>query len=75
MSKRDAVRVMNIREVDGQLVNVRVEDLVHEADTRRLERVLVGELDMDLPHATGERCCWKRHSVGGHEMRDARDGR
>lgn len=34
MSKRDAVRVMNIREVDGQLVNVRVEDLVHESDTR-----------------------------------------
>ena len=27
---------------DAQLVDVRVKDLVHEADARRLERILVG---------------------------------
>ena len=38
-----------------QLVDVRVEYLVHEPDAGRLERVLIWELDVDLPHATGER--------------------
>ena len=58
--------------MDKQFVNVRVEDLVHETDTGRLERVLIGELDMDLPHTAGEWCCFKRHSVGGHEMREVK---
>ena len=40
-----------------QLVDVRVEYLVHEPDAGRLERVLIWELDVDLPHATGERGC------------------
>lgn len=40
--------------VYGQLVNVRVEDLVHESDAGGLEGVLLGELDVDLPHAAGE---------------------
>ena len=39
-----------------QLVDVRVEYLVHEPDTGRLERVLIWELDVDLPHTTSERC-------------------
>lgn len=41
---------------DSQLVNVGVEYTVHEANARRLIRVLVRELDMDLPYATFERC-------------------
>ena len=45
------------REVYVQLVDVGVEDLVHEADGRRLERILVRELDVDLPHATSEGGC------------------
>lgn len=32
-----------------------MEDAVHEADARRLVRVLVGELDMDFPDAILER--------------------
>ena len=44
---------MRARE-DAQLVDIGVEDLVHEADGRRLERILVRELDMDLPQSTGE---------------------
>lgn len=40
-----------------QLVNVRVEDPIHEPDTRRLVRVLVGQLDVDFPDATFEGSC------------------
>lgn len=32
-----------------------MEDLVHEPDAGRLERVLIWKLYMDLPDATGER--------------------
>ena len=32
-----------------------MEDLVHESNAGRLERVLVRELDMNLPYAAGER--------------------
>lgn len=39
----------------SQLVDIRVEDLVHEANAGGLERVLIRKLHMDLPHPTGER--------------------
>lgn len=38
-----------------QFVNVGMEDLVHESDAGRLERVLIWELNVDLPDATSER--------------------
>lgn len=37
-----------------QLVDVGVEDAVHEAYARALVGVLIGELDVDFPKATGE---------------------
>ena len=37
-----------------QLVNVWMEDLVHEADTRGLEWVLVRKFYVDLPNSTRE---------------------
>lgn len=40
----------------SQLVNIRMKDFVHEADTGRLVRKLVRQLDMDLPNALGEWC-------------------
>lgn len=47
---------------DSQLVNVGVEDLVHEANAWRLVWKLLWELDVDLPDALRERsytlaCC------------------
>ena len=41
---------------DVQLINIRVEYLVHEAYAGGLERVLIGQLDVDLPDAACERC-------------------
>ena len=38
-----------------QLINIGVENLVHETDTRRLEWVLVGKFYVDLPNSTRER--------------------
>lgn len=38
-----------------QFIDIRMKDLVHEPNTRRLERVLIWKLDVDLPYATGER--------------------
>jgi hypothetical protein len=40
-----------------QFVDVGVEDPVHKADTRRLVRVLIRQLDVDFPHAALERSC------------------
>lgn len=37
-----------------QFVDVGMEDLVHESDAGRLERVLVWELNVNLPDATSE---------------------
>jgi hypothetical protein len=34
-----------------------MEDLVHEPDAGRFERVLVWKLHMYLPYATSKRCC------------------
>lgn len=39
---------------DGQLVDIGVEDAVHEADAGALVGVLVGQLDVDLPEAALE---------------------
>lgn len=36
-----------------------MEDFVHKPDTGRLVWELFGELDVDLPHTIGERCCVK----------------
>ena len=41
-------------EKHSQFIDIRMEDLVHEANAGRLERVLIRKLDMDLPHPTGE---------------------
>lgn len=43
------------------LVNVGMEDLVYEADGRRLERVVVREMNPNLPHATLIRGCKKQN--------------
>ena len=40
-----------------QFVDVGVEDPVHKADTRRLVRVLIRQLDVDFPDAAFERSC------------------
>lgn len=40
----------------GQLINVWMEDLVHETDGGRFVGVLVGQLNVDLPLASGEGC-------------------
>lgn len=42
---------------DVQLVDIGVEYLVHETNAGRLEWILVGELDMDLPDTACERSC------------------
>lgn len=47
--------VRGVRSV--QLIYVGMEDAIHEADAGRLVRVLVWELDVDLPEAAGEGCC------------------
>jgi hypothetical protein len=39
----------------GQLINVRMEDLVDEADRGRFVRVCIWELDVDFPLTTCER--------------------
>jgi hypothetical protein len=44
---------------DAQLIDVRVEDSVDEADTRALVRILVGKLNVNLPEAALEGC-WVR---------------
>jgi hypothetical protein len=41
-----------------QLIDVWMEDAVHEADARRFVRVLVWYFDVDFPVAAGEGCCW-----------------
>ena len=40
-----------------QLIDVGVEDAVHEADAGAFVGVLVWELDVDFPESAGERCC------------------
>ena len=53
-----------VREEDLQLIDVRVEDTVHESDRGRLVGVLIGELDVDFPVAALERCCsGRRHGA------------
>jgi hypothetical protein len=39
-----------------QLVDVGMENAVHEADARTLVRILIGQLDVDLPKTTSEGC-------------------
>jgi hypothetical protein len=41
---------------NSQLVDVWVENAVHESNARTLIRVLIGQFDVDLPVTTGERC-------------------
>lgn len=43
----------------SRFINVRMEDFVHKPDTGRLVWELFRELDVDLPHTIGERCCVK----------------
>ena len=38
----------------SQFIDIRVEDLVHEANAGGLERVLIWKLHMNLPHAARE---------------------
>jgi hypothetical protein len=40
-----------------QFIDVGVEYPVHEADARAFVRVLIGQLDVDLPEAALKRCC------------------
>jgi len=39
-----------------QLVNVRMENPVYEADARAFVWILIGEFNVNLPEAAGERC-------------------
>lgn len=41
---------------DIQLIDVRMENAVHEADTWRFVWVLIGEFNVDFPDAALERC-------------------
>lgn len=41
----------------SQFVNVWVENAVHESDAGALVRILVGQLDVDLPESALEGCC------------------
>lgn len=50
-----------------QLVNVRMEDAVHEAYAGRLVGVVIWELDMDLPEAALKRRC-RLVSDGGFRL-------
>jgi len=50
---RDGGRTESCGE-DVQLVDVGVEDAVHETYARALVGVLVGELNVDFPKTTGE---------------------
>jgi hypothetical protein len=45
----------SITALDLQFVDIRVEYLVHEAYAGRLERILVRQLDVDLPDAASKR--------------------
>lgn len=40
----------------AQFVDIRVKDLVHESDARALERVLVWQFHVYLPHSSCEGC-------------------
>jgi hypothetical protein len=48
---------------DVQLINVWVEDTIYEADRGRFIGILVWNLDVDFPVATGEGCCLGRISA------------
>lgn len=48
---------------NSHLVDVGVEDLVHEAYTRRLEWILIRQLDVNLPHTLLERS-WNKTEGG-----------
>jgi hypothetical protein len=39
----------------AQFIDVRMEDLVHEANTGRFERILIRELYVNCPHTTSKR--------------------
>jgi hypothetical protein len=41
---------------DVQFIDVGMKNPVHEADARTLVRVLIGQLDVDLPRTTFKRC-------------------
>jgi predicted dinucleotide-utilizing enzyme len=45
-----------VLEFNVQLVDVWVEDAVHEAYARTLVRILIWQLDVDLPESASERC-------------------
>jgi hypothetical protein len=47
----------NAQEYRVQFVDVRVEDAVNEANAGALVRVLIGQLDVDLPESALEGCC------------------
>lgn len=47
----------HLRRLHSQLVNVRVEDLVHEANTGRLVGELLWQIDVNLPYTLGEWRC------------------
>jgi len=40
----------------AQFVNVGMEYLVHESNTGRFKRVLIGQLDMDFPYTASKWC-------------------
>ena len=44
-----------------QFIDVRMEYAVHEADTWTLVRILIGELNVNLPQTTRKRCCRTFH--------------
>lgn len=47
---------MTMSTVGLQLVDVRMENPVYEADARAFVWILIGKFDMNLPEAAGERC-------------------
>lgn len=53
---RDILCCIHLPTPNLQLVDIRVENAIREADARRLVRVLVRQLDVDLPHSALERC-------------------
>jgi len=46
---------------DAQFIDIGVEDLVHETDAGRLERILVWQFHMNLPYSSCKRC-WRTTS-------------
>jgi hypothetical protein len=49
-----------------QLIDVWVENAVHEAYARTLVRILIWQLDVDLPESASEWCCVSSQPLGAH---------